>query len=80
MAKPYTCALCAKGTSRCRDCRLRRAAADVARRERKRAEGTCCVCARPALPDQSRCQLHQADNTQRSGEAHKQRRIDAARD
>lgn len=70
MGDGYRCGACRDTKSRCRDCRLRRAKADSARRELKRAAGTCVACAADAELGFARCKAHMVDNAQRSGAAH----------
>ena len=72
MRPAYRCDDCVNTTARCVTCRVRRAAAVRERRAAKRAEGTCSECHRRALPEQSRCRLHAAENNRRSSAAHRE--------
>lgn len=71
----YRCGACRETTNRCRDCRLRRAKADCARRELKRAAGVCVACASEVEPGFTRCVSCMTDNAERSKRAHAAARL-----
>lgn len=70
----YRCDACRQKRNRCAPCRAARAEYRRELQNRKRAAGICIECTEAAIEGQTRCEVHEDRNRQRSRAGQRKRR------